>query len=133
MKVTDFPAPMLLQSGSQAQSTETVALIVVPHMFLTCALPLALLVSEAQPTNDATGVVPDGAGAAATAGAAPVAARVPAAIVMAKALAAMRAPVEHGFAHLKNWRVLGKGHTNPRRASALVRALLVLTNREVTR
>ncbi|MEV0186122.1 transposase family protein [Streptomyces sp. NPDC050625] len=24
-----------------------------------------------------------------------------------KALAALRAPVEHGFAHLKNWRVLG--------------------------
>nr|WP_229889548.1 hypothetical protein [Streptomyces mirabilis] len=25
-----------------------------------------------------------------------------------KALAAVRAPVEHGFAYLKNWRVLGK-------------------------
>ncbi|SPF04027.1 hypothetical protein SMA5143A_4824 [Streptomyces sp. MA5143a] len=25
-----------------------------------------------------------------------------------KALAAVRAPVEHGFAHLKNWRVLTK-------------------------
>ncbi|MFD7055700.1 hypothetical protein ACFWBS_42930 [Streptomyces mirabilis] len=43
----------------------------------------------------------------------------------------MRAPVEHGFAHLKNWRVLGKVRTDPRWASALVRALLVLTNREV--
>ncbi|MFD8006128.1 transposase family protein [Streptomyces mirabilis] len=50
-----------------------------------------------------------------------------------KALAAVRAPVEHGFAHLKIWRVLGKVRTDPRRASALVRALLVLTNREVAR
>ncbi len=29
-----------------------------------------------------------------------------------KALAAVRAPVEHGFAHLKNWRVLGKVRTD---------------------
>jgi hypothetical protein len=43
------------------------------------------------------------------------------------------APVEHGFAHLKNWRVLGKVRTDPRWATALVRALLVLTNREVAR
>ncbi|WP_405607653.1 transposase family protein [Streptomyces sp. NBC_00076] len=50
-----------------------------------------------------------------------------------KALAAVRAPVEHGFAHLKNWRVLGKVHTDPKWATALVRALLVLTNREVSR
>ncbi len=50
-----------------------------------------------------------------------------------KALAAVRAPVEHGFAHLKNWRVLGKVRTDPRRATALVRALLVLTNKEVAR
>ncbi|MEU9487429.1 transposase family protein [Streptomyces decoyicus] len=47
------------------------------------------------------------------------------------ALAAVRAPVEHGFAHLKNWRVLGKVRTDPAWATALVRALLVLTNREV--
>ncbi|MGW3729619.1 transposase family protein [Streptomyces sp. NPDC000851] len=47
------------------------------------------------------------------------------------ALAAVRAPV--GFAHLRNWRVLGKVRTDPARATALVRALLVLTNREVTR
>ncbi|MDO0909399.1 transposase family protein [Streptomyces sp. DT2A-34] len=47
-----------------------------------------------------------------------------------KALAAVRAPVEHGFAHLKNWRVLGKVRTDPTWATALVRALLVLTNRE---
>ncbi|WP_238545288.1 transposase family protein [Streptomyces bingchenggensis] len=50
-----------------------------------------------------------------------------------KALAAVRAPVEHGFAHLKNWRVLGRLRTDPKWATALVRALLVLTNREVSR
>nr|WSX54132.1 transposase [Streptomyces sp. NBC_00974] len=50
-----------------------------------------------------------------------------------KALAAVRAPVEHGFAHLKNWRVLGKVRTDPKWVTALVRALLVLTNREVAR
>ncbi|MFF9222164.1 transposase family protein [Streptomyces viridosporus] len=49
------------------------------------------------------------------------------------ALAAVRAPVEHGFAHLKNWRVLGKVSTDPAWATALVRALLMLTNREVAR
>ncbi|WP_328842750.1 transposase family protein [Streptomyces sp. NBC_00258] len=31
-----------------------------------------------------------------------------------KVLAAVRAPVEHGFAHLKNWRVLGKVRTDRR-------------------
>jgi hypothetical protein len=31
-----------------------------------------------------------------------------------KVLAAVRAPVEHGFAHLKQWRVLGKVRTDPR-------------------
>ncbi|WP_030213360.1 transposase family protein [Streptomyces bikiniensis] len=50
-----------------------------------------------------------------------------------KALAAVRAPVEHGFAHLKNRRVLGKVRTDPKWATALVRALLVLTNHEVAR
>lgn len=49
------------------------------------------------------------------------------------ALAAVRAPVEHGFAHLKNWRVLGKVRTDPAWATSLVRALLVLMNREVAR
>lgn len=48
-------------------------------------------------------------------------------------LAAVRAPVEHGFAHLKNWRVLTKLRTDPKSATALVRALLVLTNREIAR
>lgn len=50
-----------------------------------------------------------------------------------KAPAAVRAPVEHGFAHLKNWRVPGKVRTDPAWATALVRALLVLTNREISR
>jgi hypothetical protein len=36
------------------------------------------------------------------------------------------APAEHGFAHLKNWRVLSQVRTDPRWATALVRALLVL-------
>ena len=39
----------------------------------------------------------------------------------------------HGFAHLKNWRVLGKVRTDPTWVTALVRSLLVLTNREVSR
>jgi hypothetical protein len=50
-----------------------------------------------------------------------------------KALAAVRTPVEHGFAHLKNGRILGKVRTDPKWATALVRAMLVLTNREVSR
>ena len=48
-------------------------------------------------------------------------------------LAAARAPVEHGFAHLKNWRILTKLRTDPTRATQLLRALLVLTNLEVGR
>ncbi|WP_323747515.1 transposase family protein [Catenulispora rubra] len=50
-----------------------------------------------------------------------------------KILAAGRAPVEHGFAHLKNWRILTKLRTNPARATNLLRALLVLTNVEADR
>ncbi|MGW1766718.1 hypothetical protein ACWCQL_21930 [Streptomyces sp. NPDC002073] len=43
------------------------------------------------------------------------------------ALAPVRAPVEHGFAHLKNWRVLGKyARTDPKWATALFRALPLL-------
>ncbi len=48
-------------------------------------------------------------------------------------LAAGRAPVEHGFAHLKAWRILTKLRTDPTRATALLRALLVLTNLEASR
>ncbi|MFI1176769.1 hypothetical protein [Streptomyces melanogenes] len=49
------------------------------------------------------------------------------------ALAALRAPVEHGIAHLKNRRVVSKIRTDPNWVTALVQALLVLTNREVSR
>lgn len=44
-------------------------------------------------------------------------------------LAVGRAPVEHGFAHLKNWRIPTKLRTAPQ----LLRALLVVTNIEVNR
>ncbi|MFF7074493.1 transposase family protein [Streptomyces pseudovenezuelae] len=50
-----------------------------------------------------------------------------------RVLAVGRAPVEHGFAHLKNWRTLTKLRTDPARATRLLRALLVLTNLEVAR
>jgi len=42
-------------------------------------------------------------------------------------------PGEHGFVHLKIWRVLGKVRADPAWATALVRALLILTNREISR
>lgn len=48
-------------------------------------------------------------------------------------IAATRAPVEHGFAALKNWRILARLRLNPARATNLLRALLVLTNLENTR
>ncbi|WP_344494697.1 transposase family protein [Streptomyces enissocaesilis] len=50
-----------------------------------------------------------------------------------RVLATGRAPVEHGFAHLKNWRILTKLRTDPARATQLLRALFVLTNLEVNR
>ncbi|MFI1387882.1 transposase family protein [Streptomyces griseoaurantiacus] len=48
-----------------------------------------------------------------------------------RVLAGGRAPVGHGFAHLKNWRILAKLRIDPARATQLLRALLVLTNLEV--
>ncbi|MER7850513.1 transposase family protein [Kitasatospora sp. NPDC096077] len=48
-------------------------------------------------------------------------------------LAAGRAPVEHGFANLKAWRILAKLRTGPGRATALLRALIVLTNFGINR
>ncbi|WP_267883799.1 transposase family protein [Streptomyces sp. NRRL S-646] len=48
------------------------------------------------------------------------------------ALAAARASVEHGFTHLKNWRILTKLRTDPARATHLLRVLLVLTNLDAT-
>ncbi|MEU6540513.1 transposase family protein [Streptomyces sp. NPDC047000] len=55
-----------------------------------------------------------------------------------RVLAVGRAPVEHSFAHLENWRILTKLRTDPARAAQLLRALLlrallILTNLEVTR
>ncbi|WP_240499064.1 hypothetical protein [Streptomyces prasinus] len=50
-----------------------------------------------------------------------------------RVLAVGRAPVEHGFAHLKNWRALTKLRIDPAHATRLLRALLVLTNLEVNR
>ncbi|WP_370423760.1 transposase family protein [Streptomyces sp. QH1-20] len=50
-----------------------------------------------------------------------------------RVLAVGRAPVEHGFGHLKNWRILAKLRTDPARATRLLRALLVLTNLEANR
>lgn len=44
-----------------------------------------------------------------------------------------RAADEHGFADLKNWRILTKVRVNARHATMLLRALLVLTNAEITR
>ncbi|MFI9213904.1 transposase family protein [Streptomyces sp. NPDC053253] len=50
-----------------------------------------------------------------------------------RVLAAVRAPVEHGFAHLKTWRILTKLRTDPARATGLLRAFLVLSNLELSR
>ncbi|MFI2780910.1 transposase family protein [Streptomyces sp. ALB3] len=50
-----------------------------------------------------------------------------------RVLAVGRAPVEHAFAHLKNWRTSTKLRTDPARAPRLLRALLVLTNLEINR
>ncbi|MFF4315790.1 transposase family protein [Streptomyces sp. NPDC001507] len=44
-----------------------------------------------------------------------------------------RAANEHGFADLKNWRILTKVRMNARHATTLLRALLVLTNAGVNR
>jgi len=44
-----------------------------------------------------------------------------------QALSAARAPVEHGFSDLKNWRILTRLRLSPAKATILLRALLVLT------
>ncbi|MEU0119732.1 transposase family protein [Streptomyces bobili] len=44
-----------------------------------------------------------------------------------------RATVEHGFADLKSWRILTKISMNVHHPTRLLRALLVLANREVQR
>ncbi|MEV7369063.1 transposase family protein [Streptomyces sp. NPDC002387] len=40
-------------------------------------------------------------------------------------IAAGRAPVEHGFAHLKTWRILTKLRTSPARAAAPAKTKMV--------
>jgi len=50
-----------------------------------------------------------------------------------QALSAARAPVEHAFSDLKNWRILTRLRTDPAKATALLRALLVLTRQHTTR
>ncbi|MBB5155609.1 hypothetical protein BJ970_003143 [Saccharopolyspora phatthalungensis] len=48
-------------------------------------------------------------------------------------LARERAACEHAFADLKNWRILTRLRMHTRNATRLLRALLVLTNLEITR
>ncbi|UXY30819.1 transposase family protein [Streptomyces sp. HUAS TT20] len=50
-----------------------------------------------------------------------------------KLISRERAANEHGFADLKNWRILTKVRMNARHATTLLRALLVLTNTEIQR
>jgi DDE superfamily endonuclease len=50
-----------------------------------------------------------------------------------QALSAARAPVEHGFSDLKNWRSLTRLRTDPGKATILLRALLVLTRQHTSR
>jgi hypothetical protein len=44
-----------------------------------------------------------------------------------------RAANEHGFADLKNWRIVTKVRLNAKHGTALLRALMVLTNAEIAR
>jgi hypothetical protein len=50
-----------------------------------------------------------------------------------QALPAARAPAEHGFSDLKNWRSLTRLRIDPGKATILLRALLVLTRQHTTR
>ncbi|HXL88280.1 MAG TPA: transposase family protein [Streptosporangiaceae bacterium] len=50
-----------------------------------------------------------------------------------QALSAARAPVEHGFSDLKNWRTLTRLRLSTANATTLLRALLVLTRQHTTR
>ena len=50
-----------------------------------------------------------------------------------QALSAARAPVEHGFSDLKNWRILTRLRLSPGKATTVLRALLVLTRQHTTR
>jgi hypothetical protein len=53
--------------------------------------------------------------------------------VVNRLISSLRAPVEHGFASLKTFRILTKVRMHPRHATTLVRALLVLTHHQVAR
>ncbi len=44
-----------------------------------------------------------------------------------------RAPVEHGFSDLKNWRIITRLRLDPAKATMLCSALLVLTRQHTTR
>ena len=50
-----------------------------------------------------------------------------------QAISAARAPVEHAFSDLKNWRALTRLRIDPGKATTLLRALLVLTRQHTTR
>ncbi|MCP2313995.1 transposase family protein [Kitasatospora paracochleata] len=50
-----------------------------------------------------------------------------------KLISRERAANEHGFADLKNWRILTKVRMNATHATTLLRSLLVLTRAEITR
>ena len=50
-----------------------------------------------------------------------------------QALSAARAPVEHAFSDLKNWRILDRLRLNPAKATTVLRALLVLTRQHTIR
>jgi hypothetical protein len=50
-----------------------------------------------------------------------------------QALSAARAPVEHAFSDLKNWRILDRLRLNPAQATTVLRALLVLTRQHTIR
>jgi hypothetical protein len=50
-----------------------------------------------------------------------------------QALSAARAPVEHGFSDLKNWRSLTRLRLSPAKATTVLRALLVLTRQHTIR
>lgn len=50
-----------------------------------------------------------------------------------QALSAARAPAEHGFSDLKNWRILTRLRLSPGKATPVLRALLILTRQHTTR
>ncbi|MEW2259617.1 transposase family protein [Streptomyces sp. NPDC047869] len=52
---------------------------------------------------------------------------------MNRLISSLRTTVERGFASLKTFRILTKVRIHPRHATALVRALLVLTHHQVAR